>query len=230
MEDLTNKITELEKLMKQKDHDLENTEAARGKALKKLSITVNKFDELHHLSETLVSEIDNLQSQLQERDSEISFLRDEITRCTGDSLQALESDKKGLDSIQDILTWLQTQDLHLDDNNGESNQVHEYKETLKNQITTIVSELKELRQVAQSKDELLHVERSKREILESSMREQESRLSLHQDNDESARGATSMTSEIVEVEPVVKLNFFLIAMYFHLFTNNVYLFFLIDED
>ncbi|KAL7599412.1 hypothetical protein Lser_V15G22884 [Lactuca serriola] len=203
MEDLTNKITELEKLMKQKDHDLENTEAARGKALKKLSITVNKFDELHHLSETLVSEIDNLQSQLQERDSEISFLRDEITRCTGDSLQALESDKKGLDSIQDILTWLQTQDLHLDDNNGESNQVDEYKETLKNQITTIVSELKELRQVAQSKDELLHIERSKREILESSMREQESRLSLHQDNDESARGATSITSEIVEVEPVI---------------------------
>ncbi|CAI9284990.1 unnamed protein product [Lactuca saligna] len=203
MEDLTNKITELEKLMKQKDHDLANTEAARGKALKKLSITVNKFDELHHLSETLVSEIDNLQSQLQERDSEISFLRDEITRCTSDSLQALESDKKGLDSIQDILTWLQTQDLHLDDNNGESNQVHEYKETLKNQITTIVSELKELRQVAQSKDELLHIERSKREILESSMREQESRLSLRQDNDESARGATSITSEIVEVEPVI---------------------------
>ncbi|GJZ27278.1 hypothetical protein Tco_0571531 [Tanacetum coccineum] len=64
------------------------------------------FDELHHLSETLVSEVDKLQSQLQERDSEVSFLRDEITRCTGDSLQALETDKRGLDEIQDILTWL----------------------------------------------------------------------------------------------------------------------------
>ncbi|GKG14774.1 hypothetical protein Tco_0354374, partial [Tanacetum coccineum] len=45
-----------------------------------------------------------VQSQLQERDYEVSFLRDEITRCTGDSLQALKIDKRGLDEIQDILS------------------------------------------------------------------------------------------------------------------------------
>ncbi|KAI3690272.1 hypothetical protein L2E82_48251 [Cichorium intybus] len=207
MEDLTNKITELETQIQQKNLDLKNTESARGKALKKLSITVKKFDELHHLSETLVSEIDNLQSQIQERDSEISFLRDEITRCTSDSLQALETDKKNLDGIQDILTFLESQDLNLEDNNGD--QVLEFKEVLKKQITSIISELKELRQVAQSKDDLLQIERSKvedlnqkRELLESSLKEQESRLSLHQENNDSVH-TTSMTSEIVEVEPVI---------------------------
>ncbi|KAI3505517.1 hypothetical protein L1887_27648 [Cichorium endivia] len=207
MEDLTNKITELEKQIQQKNLDLVNTESARGKALKKLSITVKKFDELHHLSETLVSEIDHLQSQIQERDSEISFLRDEITRCTSDSLQALETDKKNFDGIQDILTFLESQDLNLEDNNGD--QVLEFKEVLKKQITSIISELKELRQVAQSKDDLLQRERikvedlnQKRELLESSLREQESRLSLHQENNDSVH-TTSMTSEIVEVEPVI---------------------------
>ncbi|PWA93607.1 hypothetical protein CTI12_AA068940 [Artemisia annua] len=214
MEDLTNKITQLERAVQQKDLDLESSEAARGKALKKLSITVSKFDELHHLSETLVSEVDKLQSQLQERDSEVSFLRDEITRCTGDSLQALETDKRGLGEIQDILTWLDSvvsgeeiRDVHLDDN--KIDQVHECKETLKKQITTIISELKDLRQVAQSKDDQLHIERSKvddlmrrREVLENSLREQESRLSLHE-NDGNAAERTSVTSEIVEVEPML---------------------------
>nr|GEY51264.1 hypothetical protein [Tanacetum cinerariifolium] len=214
MEDLTNKITELERAVKQKDLALESSEAARGKALKKLSITVSKFDELHHLSETLVFEVDKLQSRLQERDSEVSFLRDEITRCTGDSLQALETDKRGLDEIQDILTWLDSvvsgeeiRDVHLDDN--KIDQVHECKETLKKQIASIISELKDLRQVAQSKDDQLHIERSKvddlmrrREVLENSLREQESRLSLHE-NDGNAAERTSVTSEIVEVEPML---------------------------
>lgn len=215
MEEMTNKITELERVVQQKNLDLENSEAARGKALKKLSITVGKFDELHRLSETLVSEVDKLQSQLQERDSEVSFLRDEITRCTSDSLQALETDKKGVDEIQNILTWLdsmvsgvETNNMHLDEN--KIDQVHEYKETLKKQITSIISELKDLRQVATSKDELLHIEKSKvddlmrgRELLESSLREKESRLSLHE-NDTSSAQRTSLTSEIVEVEPVVR--------------------------
>ncbi|XP_024995792.1 golgin subfamily B member 1 isoform X2 [Cynara cardunculus var. scolymus] len=214
MESLTNQITDLERLVQQKDLDLESAEAARGKALKKLSITVNKFDELHHLSETLLSEVDKLQSQLQERDSEISFLRDEITRCTSDSLLALETDKKDLREIQDILTWLdsmisgaETHDLHLEGN--KIDQVHEHKEILKKQISSIISELKDLRQMSQSKDDQLHTERSKvedlmrrRELLESSLREKESRLSMHQNDDDSAQIA-SVTSEIVEVEPVI---------------------------
>nr|XP_043627506.1 putative leucine-rich repeat-containing protein DDB_G0290503 isoform X2 [Erigeron canadensis] len=214
MEDLRNKVTELEELVQQKNVDLETAEAARGKALKKLSITVSRFDELHHLSETLVSEVDKLQSQLQERDSEISFLRDEVTRCTSDSLLALETDKRGLTEIQEILTWLDsmvsgvdTNNMHLNDD--KINQVHEGKEILKKQITSIFSELKDLRQVSQSKDDQLHIERSKvddlmrrRELLENSLKETESRLSLHENNGDSAPG-TSMTSEIVEVEPAL---------------------------
>ena len=102
-----------------------------------------------------------------------------------------------------------------DEANHKIDQVHECKETLKKQITTIISELKDLRQVAQSKDDQLQIERSKvddlmrrREVLENSLREQESRLSLHE-NDGNAAERTSVTSEIVEVEPIVStfLNF-----------------------
>ncbi|KAI3756178.1 hypothetical protein L1987_55994 [Smallanthus sonchifolius] len=206
MEDLTNKITELERLVQQKNLDLESAEAARGKASKKLSITVSKFDELHQLSETLVSEVDKLQSQLQERDSEISFLRDEITHITSDSLQALNTDERGLTEMQDMLTWLnsmasgvETRDVNLDDN--KSDQGQEYKEILKKQITSIISDLKDLRQMAQSKDDQLRIERSKVDELRS-LREKESRLSLHE-NDGSAAQPTSVTSEIVEVEPLL---------------------------
>ncbi|KAJ0802335.1 hypothetical protein HanPI659440_Chr03g0127871 [Helianthus annuus] len=207
MEDLRNKIIELEQLVKQKNLDLETADAARGKALKKLSITVSKFDELHHLSETLVSEVDKLQSQLQERDSEISFLRDEITRITSDSLHALKTDERGLTEIQDVLTWLdsvasgvETRDVNLDDNKNE--QVQEQKEILKKQITSIISELNDLRQVAQSKDDQLRQERSKIDELTRSLREKESRLSLHENDGSSAQSA-SVTSEIVEVEPLL---------------------------
>ncbi|KAI7752508.1 hypothetical protein M8C21_015859 [Ambrosia artemisiifolia] len=207
MEDLRNKISELERLVKQKNLDLESAEAARGKALKKLSITVSKFDELHHLSETLVSEVDKLQSQLQERDSEISFLRDEITRITSDSLQALKTDERGLIDIQDILTWLDlmapgvvTRDVNLDDNKNEQGQ--EQKEILKKQIMSIILELKDLRQVTQSKEDQLHIERSKVDELIRSLREKESRLSLHE-NEVSSPQPTSGTSEIVEVEPLL---------------------------
>ncbi|KAJ0602073.1 hypothetical protein HanIR_Chr03g0135701 [Helianthus annuus] len=206
MEDLRNKIIELEQLVKQKNLDLETADAARGKALKKLSITVSKFDELHHLSETLVSEVDKLQSQLQERDSEISFLRDEITRITSDSLHALKTDERGLTEIQDVLTWLDSvasgveRDVNLDDKKNE--QVQEQKEILKKQITSIISELNDLRQVAQSKDDQLRQERSKIDELTRSLREKESRLSLHENDGSSAQSA-SVTSEIVEVEPLL---------------------------
>ncbi|KAK9077808.1 hypothetical protein SSX86_006146 [Deinandra increscens subsp. villosa] len=206
MEGLTNKITELERLVQHKNLDLESTEAARGKALKKLSVTVSKFDELHHLSETLVSEVDKLQSQLQERDSEVSFLRDEITRITSESLQALKADERGSE-IQDILTWLdlmasgvETRDVNLDDSKNDQGQ--EYKEILKKQITSIISELKDLRQVAQSKDDQLHIERSKVDELMRSLREKESQLSFNENGDASAQ-PTSMSSEIVEVEPLI---------------------------
>lgn len=51
MEALRNKINDLEKVVEQKSKSLENVEASRAKALKKLSVTVSKFDELHHMSD-----------------------------------------------------------------------------------------------------------------------------------------------------------------------------------
>ncbi|TYH69657.1 hypothetical protein ES332_D05G070500v1 [Gossypium tomentosum] len=86
MEELTKKIEELEKVLQQKNTDLENLEASRGKVVKKLSVTVSRFDELRDLSESLITKVEQLQSQLQDRDAEISFLRQEVTRCTNDEI------------------------------------------------------------------------------------------------------------------------------------------------
>lgn len=216
MEDLTNKMEEMEKVVQQKNLDLKNVDASRGKALKKLSITVTKFDELHHLSESLLAEVERLQAQLQDRDAEISFLRQEVTRCTNDVLVASQmSSKRTSDEIHEFLTWFEliaaqaeAYDV-LDDKN--SNDVHEHKEILQKKVFSIISELENLRATAQSKDTLLQVERSKveeltrkEEFLEKSLHEKESRLNLLEGVGESER-ATSMTSEILEVEPVVRI-------------------------
>ena len=215
MEDHTRKIGELEKVLQQKNLDLENVEASRGKVAKKLAITVSKFDELHQLSASLLAEVEKLQSQLQERDAEISFLRQEVTRCTNDVLVASQiSNKRDSDEIHEFLTWfdLMTADVgvhnvHSDVKNGD--QVQEHKELLKKKIESVLSELVDLREVAQSKDTLLQVERSKvdaltrkEEILERSLRDKDLRLNLLEGVGTS-RVATGTTSEIMEVEPVV---------------------------
>ncbi|XP_041019418.1 uncharacterized protein LOC121261230 isoform X3 [Juglans microcarpa x Juglans regia] len=215
METLTNKIEELEKVVQQKNLDVKNLEGSRGKALKKLSITVTKFDELHQFSESLLAEVEKLQAQMQDRDAEISFLRQEVTRCTNDVLVASQmSSKRTSDEIHEFLAWFDSMiarfgvhDVHLDDKNDRD--IHEHKEILQKKITSIISELEDLWAVAQSKDALLEVERSKveelthkEEFLEKSLREKESRLNLLEGVRDSER-ATSMTSEILEVEPVV---------------------------
>ena len=215
MEDLRNKTEELGKQVQQKNIDLQKLETSRGKALKKLSVTVSKFDELHHLSGSLLTEVERLQSQLKDRDVEISFLRQEVTRCTNDALVASQmNSKRNSDEINELLTCLdpllslaQLHDVLHEDK--KSIGIHEYKEILKRQIASIISELEDLRAVAQSKDALLQVERNKVEVLlrkgetlENSLREKEYQLNLLQDMGDSAQ-TTSMSSEIVEVKPVV---------------------------
>ncbi|KAM1271275.1 hypothetical protein ACFX15_031657 [Malus domestica] len=107
MQGHTSRIKELEKVVEQKKLDLENLETSRGKVMKRLSVTVNKFDELHQLSASLLAEVEKLQSQLQERDDEISFLRQEVTRCTNDVLAASQtSNKRNAEEIHELLTWL----------------------------------------------------------------------------------------------------------------------------
>lgn len=220
MEELTNKIGELERVVQQKNLDLENLKASRGKAMKKLSITVSKFDELHHLTGSLLSEVEKLQSHLQDRDVEISFLRQEVTRCTNDALVASQmSSKRNSDEIYDLLTLLDSMtsgvlvhDAHFDEE--KLNEVHQYRERFQKHIMSLVSEIEDLRAVAQSRDMLLQVERDrvgdltrKGEFLLDSLCEKESQLTRLQRVGDSVWTA-STASEILEVEPMVYLCFF----------------------
>ncbi|XP_058203627.1 trans-Golgi network-localized SYP41-interacting protein 1 isoform X3 [Rhododendron vialii] len=215
MEELTNKIGELERVVQQKNVDLENLEASRGKAMKKLSITVSKFDELHHLSGSLLSEVEKLQLQLQNRDAEISFLRQEVTRCTSDALVASQmNSKRNSDEIYDLLTWLDSMtsgvlvhDAHFDEE--KLDEVHQYKERFQKHIMSLVAEIEDLRAVTRSRDMLLQVERNrvgdltrKGESLEDSLREKESQLTRLLHAGDSVQTA-STASEILEVEPVI---------------------------
>ncbi|XP_039004933.1 uncharacterized protein LOC120132184 [Hibiscus syriacus] len=142
MEELTKKIEELEKVLQQKNTDLENLEASRGKAVKKLSVTVSKFDELRALSESLITQVEQLQSQLQDLDAEVSFLRQEVTRCTNDVLAASQiSNKESSDEINEFLIWFESivprvgfPDLHFDTKNS---QVPDYKEIIHTGIRSI---------------------------------------------------------------------------------------------
>lgn len=212
MENLANKIVGLENELKQKNKDLENLEASRAKALKKLSVTVSKFDELHYLSENLLSEVEKLQSQLQEKDGEISFLRQEITRCTNDALAVTQISKKGSDEIQDLISWLDSSvsrvQVHDVASDSKNLLVGEYKEVLKKKILDLISELENLREATQNRDMLLQEERikveemtQKEQHLKNSLREMESQLVVLQGVGDSAK-ATKSTSEIVEVEPL----------------------------
>ncbi|XP_044464834.1 COP1-interactive protein 1 isoform X4 [Mangifera indica] len=215
MEELNNKLEELEKVVQQKNIELENLEASRGKISKRLLVTVNKFDELHHLSESLLAEVEKLQSQLQDRDSEISFLRQEVTRCTNDVLVASQmNNMRNLEEFQEFLSWFDSMisqvgvhDLPIDDR--KISQVHEYKEILQKKISAIISEFEELQVVAQSRDALLQVEKSKvqelthrEEILRKSLSEKESQINMLEGVEDSGQ-ETSFTSEILEVEPLI---------------------------
>ncbi|KAK9099776.1 hypothetical protein Scep_023206 [Stephania cephalantha] len=216
MEGLTNRIEELENNVQQKNLALENLEASRGKAIAKLSTTVMKFDELHQLSESLLSEIENLQSQLQERDAEISFLRQEVTRCTNDALVASQEGKKmSLTAMEDLLMWLGTMisriagyDVHLDDK--EYSRLQAYKDIFEEKIVSIMSELADLRVMAQNKDALLQAEKSrieelllKGETLENSLREKDMQLASFQGVRDPAESTSISSAEILEVEPMI---------------------------
>ncbi|CAH9107623.1 unnamed protein product [Cuscuta epithymum] len=213
MEDMSAKIDELERVLAEKNKDVERLEVSRGKALKKLSVTVSKFDELHHLSENLLSEVVSLQSQLHERDGEVSFLRQEVTRCTNDALALSQtSSKQNSAEIYGLLTWLdktisglQESDAILD--KAKVNHVHEYQESLQKQLLSIVSELEGLRAATQSKDLLLEVEKAKvkelsrkEDILENSLHEKDAQLAILRAGD--PRHVTSTSSEVVEIEPL----------------------------
>ncbi|KAI3929169.1 hypothetical protein MKX01_006405 [Papaver californicum] len=216
MEELANRNEELEKLLQQKNLALEHLEASRGKAMAKLSTTLNNFEELRQLSENLVSEVENLQSQVQSRDEEISFLRQEVTRCTSDVLATShESSRRNSNEMHELFTWLNLLISHLGvdlkfDDKEWNGQIQACKEVFEKEITSVVSEVEDLRVMAQSKEALLQVERTKveelqhrKEALESLLHEKELQLASLQ----VARGPGETpympSSEIVEVEPTI---------------------------
>lgn len=216
MDDLRKKIEELEKLVHQKNLVVEELEASRGKTLKKLSITMNKFDELHQFSTSLLAEVEKLQNKLQERDSEVSFLRQEVTRCTNDVLAASQlSSSRSSQELHELMTWLDSEisrvALH-ESVHENTDQVKECKERLQKKISSLLSELQNLNAAAEGKDALLQVERSrvddlksKEQALEKSLREKESQLNMLQGFEESGP-SSGLTSEIVKVEPLVSLS------------------------
>ncbi|KAF6155637.1 hypothetical protein GIB67_034732 [Kingdonia uniflora] len=215
MEGLTSRIEDLEKVLHQKNLMLESLEASRTKTMAKLSTTVCKFDELHQLSESLLSESEILQSQLQDRDAEISFLRQEVTRCTNDALTSSQEIYKINPGVHDFMTWLDTMisrigghNVHIDDK--ECNLMQASKEILEKQITSIMSELEDTRVMAQNKDALLQAEKSRVEellhkgkYLENSLREMEFQLSSFQGSRDLGGTNGIASPEIMEVEPMI---------------------------
>ncbi|KAG2249779.1 hypothetical protein Bca52824_089407 [Brassica carinata] len=202
MEDLKHRVTELEQEMQQKNLDLQKAEASRGKISKKLSITVDKFDELHQLSENLLAEIEKLQQQVQDRDTEVSFLRQEVTRCTNEALVASQNDsKRDSEEIEAVLSWFNTiaSLIGLEDSPSTDAQSHvnRYMETLEKKIASILSETEELRLIGQSKDSLLEAERSR--VAELRQKEAALERILHEKESQPNMSA----SEIVEVEPLI---------------------------
>lgn len=210
MEGLTNKIEELEKVLKEKNHELESVETSRGKLTKKLSITVTKFDELHHLSESLLTEVEKLQAQLQDRDAEISFLRQEVTRCTNDALVATQTSNRSTEDINEVITWFDMVGARVGlsriGHSDQENEVHERKELLKKKITSILKEIEDLQAASQRKDELLLVEKNKVEELKRKKLQLNSLEDVGDDNK-----ASSVAPEIFESEPLVR---FLVALFF----------------
>ncbi|KAG2655990.1 nuclear mitotic apparatus protein 1-like [Panicum virgatum] len=215
LEVMENKSHELEQLVQEKEFALKSAEISRTKALAKLATTVDKFDELHSLSENLLAEVENLQSQLQERDSEISFLRQEVTRSTNELLTTEESNKKYSSQISDFIKWLETALLqfgvHCD---CDGSQVSAYMDMLSKKIGSLITESDDLRVIVQSKDSLLQVERTKMEelmrksdALEASLSQKDSQIGLLRRDRASSQLSRSInlpgTSEIEQMNEKV---------------------------
>lgn len=178
MEALENRNMELENAMQGKRVELENLEASRAKTLAKLSTTVSKFDELHNLSESLLAEIESLQSQLQERDSEVSFLRQEVTRCTNDVLASQETSKNYSSEMHELLSLMEKMATrfggsHVQTTDQNQSRVRSYIDIIDKKFVDAMDELEDLRVTVQSKDSLLQIEKGKVEELLSKMEELE---------------------------------------------------------
>ncbi|PKA57560.1 hypothetical protein AXF42_Ash018535 [Apostasia shenzhenica] len=216
MEALENRNKDMENLLQQKLMQLENLEASHARAMSKLSTTVNKFDELHDLSESLLTEIENLQSQLQERDSEISFLRQEVTRCTDDVLTSQETSKKNSAQLHELLSWMNAMASRFGETpvqwDQDDGQIHLFIDIMGKMINSVMTELSDLRVAVQSKDALVEIERgrvqellSRAEILETSLHDKE-RIELSPGDSSYEQPSIGNSSGTPEMEQMVQRN------------------------
>ncbi|KAH9329760.1 hypothetical protein KI387_001868, partial [Taxus chinensis] len=181
MESLASKVKELEIIIQKKQASLENLESSRGKAVAKLSATVNRLEDLRKLSEGLITEVESLQLQLETRDTEVSRLRQEVRRCTDDVLSSQEIMKSKVSQLQELEAWLERivskcgvyDGLHED---RESSKTHALMIALENRIVATMSELDSFCRDSKDKDALLqdahrrmHGLSSKVDLLESNI-------------------------------------------------------------
>ncbi len=78
-------VEEMEGALQQKQNSLKSMEASRGKAILKLTLTLNRLTELRQQSEGLVTEIENLHRELQNRDAEILGLKEKISNADAET-------------------------------------------------------------------------------------------------------------------------------------------------
>ncbi len=78
-------VEEMQGALEQKQNSLKSMEASRGKAISKLTLTLNRLTELRQQSEGLVTEIENLHRELQNRDAEILGLKEKISNADAET-------------------------------------------------------------------------------------------------------------------------------------------------
>lgn len=78
-------VEEMQGALQQKQNSLKSMEASRGKAISKLTLTLNRLTELRQQSEGLVTEIENLHRELQNRDAEILGLKEKISNADAET-------------------------------------------------------------------------------------------------------------------------------------------------
>lgn len=82
---LSSRVEEMEIVLQKNQSTIKSLEGSRGKAVSKLALTHNRLNELVQQSEGLVTECENLQKSLQNRDAEIAALKQEIERLNSEA-------------------------------------------------------------------------------------------------------------------------------------------------
>ncbi|XP_024534061.1 myosin-2 heavy chain isoform X1 [Selaginella moellendorffii] len=91
LEELTDRVEELETLIEQNHLAMDNMETSRNKAVGKLTFTVNKFKELQQQCEAMLAEIERLQMNLDSRHAEHTALNQKVEILQNDLKQRTEN-------------------------------------------------------------------------------------------------------------------------------------------